>query len=62
MSYLNKFKSPVADDMMRNLYVDNIFSESNSELQDIQYRAEAKSVISQAKFNLRSWTLNTANI
>ena len=57
--HLNKFKSPVADDMMRSLYVDNIISGSDSEEQPIQYYAEARSIMAKAKFNLRSWTSNS---
>ena len=57
--HLNKFKSPVADDMMRNLYVDNIISGSDSEEQAIQYYVEARSIMAKAKFNLRSWASNS---
>ena len=57
--HLNKFKSLVIDDMMRNLYVDNIISGSDSEEQAIQYYAEARSIMAKAKFNLRSWASNS---
>ena len=57
--HLNKFKSPVADDMMRNLYVDNIISGSDPEEQAIQYCAEARSIMAKEKFNLRSWASNS---
>ena len=56
--HLNKLKSPIADGMMRNLYVDNIISGSDSEEQATQYYAEARSIMAKARFNLRSWASN----
>ena len=51
--YLQQFDSPIAVDMLTNLYVDNVISDCNSHDQAIQYYQKASSMMSDANFNLR---------
>jgi len=60
--HLNKFKSPVTEDMKRTLYVDDIISGTQSETHAIEYYTEARSIMMQAKFNLRSWASNSKKL
>jgi len=60
--HLNKFKSPVAEDMKGNLYVDEIISGTQSETHATKYYTEARSIMTQAKFNLRSWASNSKQL
>ena len=57
--HLNSFDTPIARDMKRNLYVDNIILGCNSEDQVVKYYREARTIMGQAKFNLRSWASNS---
>ena len=57
--HLNTFNTPIAHDMKRNLYVDNIISGCDTEEQVIHYYKEARAIMNQAKFNLRSWASNS---
>ena len=60
--HLNQFQSHVATDMKNNLYVDNIISGTDGEAQAIQYYSEARSIMLDAKFNLRSWASNSKQL
>ena len=55
-------QSHVATDMKYNLYVDNIISGTDDEAQAIQYYSEARSIMLDAKFNLRSWASNSKQL
>ena len=57
--HLNSFDTSIARDMKRNLYVDNIISGCDSEDQVVEYYKEARTIMNQAKFNLRSWASNS---
>lgn len=56
--HLNKASSPIADDMKENIYVDNILSGCNTEEEIMQYYTQARAIMGNAKFNLRSWSSN----
>jgi len=60
--HLDKFKSPMAVDMKDNIYVDNIISGVSEEMLAIKYYKEARSIMKQAKFNLRSWASNSNQV
>jgi len=53
--HLSQYKSPTAQDMLANLYVDNIVSGRQSEEDAILYYNTAHSIMKDAQFNLRSW-------
>ena len=57
--HLRKFKSPVSDDIRKNIYVDNVISGCTSEHHLIEYYNESRSILRQAGFNLRSWASNS---
>ena len=49
--HLEHFNSPVKLDMKKNMYVDNVISAVNC-------HHEERTIINDAKFNLRSWASN----
>ena len=57
--HLSSDTSKVAKDMSKNLYVDNIVSGGTTEQSVTQYFREARRIMSEANFNLRSWASNS---
>jgi len=60
--HLRKYSSPVVADIENNLYVDNVISSCDSEPDAVAFYNEARSILSKAKFNLRSWTSNSKQV
>ena len=60
--HLTQYNTPVAKDMKENLYVDNVISGCDHELEALAYYKEAQSILSEAHFNLRSWSLNSSSL
>ena len=60
--HLNKHDSEIAHDMQKNLYVDNVISGSPSEESAVSYFHEARKIMSEANFNLRSWASNSQQL
>ena len=60
--HLQKYSSSVANDIANNLYVDNVLTGCTTELEAIDYYSKARSILSQAKFNLRSWASNSEQV
>ena len=60
--HLNSYDNPVTRDMQQNLYVDNIISWRSTEEGAVQYYREAQFIMTQMKFNLRSWTSNSPQL
>ncbi|XP_065917547.1 uncharacterized protein [Dysidea avara] len=60
--HLNSWDSPVAQDMKQNLYVDNVISGCSTEAEAIKYYREARFIMTQAQFNLRSWASNSSQL
>ena len=60
--HLRKFQSYVSEDIQRNIYVDNIISGCDTETQLLHYYTEARDIMSQANFNLRSWASNSTTL
>ena len=60
--HLKKFPSSVAKDMKSNLYVDNLISSCDSEQQLMDYYVQSRSIMNQAKFNLRLWSSNSQKL
>ena len=56
--HLQNINSPIAADMLSNIYVDNIISGCHTSQQAIQYYKEARHIMTQANFNLRAWASN----
>jgi len=57
--HLRNHDSDVSKDIERNLYVDNIVSGCSSEEDAICYFKEARAMMLEANFNLRSWASNS---
>ena len=57
--HLSNHNSEVANDMRQTLYVDNIISGGATEHSVTQYFREARAIMSEANFNLRSWASNS---
>ena len=57
--HLSQYRSTTAQDMLANLYVDNIVSGCQSEEDAILYYNTARSIMKDAQFNLRSWASNS---
>ena len=53
--HLSQYRSSIAQDMLANLYVDNIVTGCESEEDTIFYYNTARSIMKEAQFNLRSW-------
>ena len=51
-----------SEDLLHNLYVDNLLSGCGSEEAAIQYFTEARAVLGSAGFNLRSWSSNSSSL
>ena len=53
--HLSNQNSETAEDMMQNLYADNVISGCATEESVVQYFTRARAYMSEANFNLRSW-------
>jgi len=60
--HLNQYTTAVSLDMLNNLYVDNAISGRNTEQKVLHYYRESRAIMSNAKFNLRSWASNCAKL
>ena len=60
--HLSKSHLQVAADMRNNIYVDNILSGCSTEEELLTYYHQSRGLMSQAKFNLRSWSTNSKQL
>ena len=60
--HLSKYNSQLAHDMKQNLYVDNVITGCSTEELAIQYFYEARKIMFDANFNLRSWATNSQQL
>ena len=51
-----------SQDLLRNLYVDNVVSGSHTEAECLDYFAASRLLLGNAKFNLRSWASNSTQL
>ena len=56
---LTQCNSATSADILQNLYVDNILSGCSTEEELLTYYTEARTTLSEANFNLRSWASNS---
>ena len=54
--------SSISKDLLQNLYVDNILSGCPTEEETVAYYTEARTALSEANFNLRSWASNSKQL
>lgn len=57
--HLANYNTPVAEDMKENIYVDNVISSCNEEQAAVDYYGEARSIMQEVHFNVRSWSSNS---
>ena len=60
--HLDNYHTPVAEDMKENIYVDNIISGCNQQLEAVDYYKKARLIMNEAHFNLRSWFSNSSSL
>jgi len=60
--HLSQNDSAVARDILHNLYVDNQVSGCQTEQGSLNYFLESRALLSNAHFNLRSWTSNSRDL
>ena len=53
---------PTADDLKRNIYVDDVVAGCTDEIQASQYYAESTRLMETSGFNLRSWSSNSESV
>ena len=60
--HLKSQNSETANDMLQNLYVDNLISGSTTEESVLQYFKKARAIMSEVNFNLMSWASNSPKL
>lgn len=60
--HLQQHHTPIALDILHNLYVDNVLSGRPTENDIVHYYHNARSLLSEACFNLRSWVTNSQQL
>ncbi|XP_065890652.1 uncharacterized protein [Dysidea avara] len=60
--HLTQYKSPTAENMLDDLYVDNIVSGCPTESEAISFYNNARSIMNDAHLNLRSWASNSSRL
>ena len=60
--HLSQYRFSIAQDMLTNLYVDNIVTGCESEEDAILYYNTARSIMKEAQFSLRSWASNNRKL
>ena len=60
--HLTQCSSTISKDLLQNLYVDNILSGCPTEEETVAYYTEARTALSEANFNLRSWASNSKQL
>ena len=56
---LRQQSTPSANNIAKNVYLDNVITGANSEIEALQFYKEAKSILSSASMNLREWNSNS---
>jgi len=60
--HLTQYCSTVSNDLLLNLYVDNISSGCSTEVESVTFYTEARRILSAANFNLRSWASSSTQL
>ena len=60
--HLTQCSSIVSKDLLQNLYVDKILSGRATEEESVVFYSEARTILSEANFNLRSWASNSTQL
>ena len=60
--HLTYHGSTVSQDLLHNLYVDNVVSGTQTETESLDYFLQSRTILNTANFNLRSWASNNAQL
>ena len=60
--HLKQYNTPVSNDMLRNLYVDNIISSCETVQGAADYYSQARTIMGEARLNLWSWSSNSSKL
>ena len=60
--HLSNDQSAISNDVLANLYVDNVVSGSSTVPDALEYYHNARELLSKAHFNLRSWASNSPEV
>ena len=60
--HLTRNGSGISQDLLRNLYVDNVVSGCQTETASLDYFVQSRSILNTANFNLRSWASNNTQL
>ena len=60
--HLLQHDTHVSHNIQRNLYVDNVVTGCNTEKEAVLFYRQARSMLSEAKFNLRAWASNSQQL
>ena len=60
--HLKQNESSTSNNLIRNLYVDNVVSGTHSEEAAVDYFIQSRSILGKANFNLRSWAFNSKQL
>ena len=58
MFHLEKYNNSIAQDISRNLYVDNLITGISSTVEGITYYKETKRILGKASMNMCQWASN----
>ncbi|XP_064637851.1 uncharacterized protein LOC135494030 [Lineus longissimus] len=58
--HLANHSNPIAKDMAKKLYVDNLLTSVNSDAEALDYYARSRHIMSEGSFLLRQWASNSA--
>ena len=56
--HVGTYSSPIAEDISRNIYVDNLISGSTSHKDSVIYYEETKRIFNDASMNMCQWSSN----
>ena len=60
--HLKQYNTPVSNDLLSNLYVDNIISGCETEQAAVDYYTQARTIMGEARLNLRSWSSDSTKL
>ena len=60
--HLTRNGSSVSQDLLRNLYIDNVVSGCQTKTASLDYFVQSRSILNTANFNLQSWASNNTEL
>ena len=60
--HLSKYPKEIADKILRNIYVDNVFCGHDTVKEAYKFYLDSKKILQEASMNLREWVSNSAEL